>query len=144
MRKGGNIQRVQEVPKFKTIVKQKQNNRKQRQKAAKNILLAKHPTSPLVCISYYFHLLATLFEFFCYDFQFLPGLASKHYAPFRRLLCMHLISLMDMNIFRFFISIIDVVRRYTGSRIEDETITLDFVKKMMDDFKNPKCLHRRY
>ncbi|XP_024632955.1 serine/threonine-protein phosphatase 5 [Medicago truncatula] len=43
-----------------------------------------------------------------------------------------------------FIFFKDVARRYTGSRIEDETITLDFVKKMMDDFKNPKCLHRRY
>jgi len=33
MRKGGNIQRVQEVPKSMKIAKQKQNNRKQRQKA---------------------------------------------------------------------------------------------------------------
>ncbi|CAI0449206.1 unnamed protein product [Linum tenue] len=39
---------------------------------------------------------------------------------------------------------IEVEPNYTGARIEGDTITLDFVKKMMDDFKNEKRLHRRY
>ncbi|KAL5997705.1 hypothetical protein ACLOJK_008635 [Asimina triloba] len=39
---------------------------------------------------------------------------------------------------------IEVEPQYTGARIEGEVITLDFVKKMMDDFKNQKCLHKRY
>ncbi|XP_027061680.2 serine/threonine-protein phosphatase 5 isoform X4 [Coffea arabica] len=33
---------------------------------------------------------------------------------------------------------------YAGARIEGDVVTLDFVKKMMDDFKNQKSLHRRY
>lgn len=33
---------------------------------------------------------------------------------------------------------------YVGARIEGDVVTLDFVKKMMDDFKNQKSLHRRY
>ena len=49
-----------------------------------------------------------------------------------------------MKIFWFFISIIDVEPQYSGARIEGDTITLDFVKKMMDDFKKQKCLHKRY
>lgn len=39
---------------------------------------------------------------------------------------------------------IDVEPQYSGARIEGDTVTLDFVKKMMDDFKNQKCLHKRY
>ncbi|KAK3042422.1 hypothetical protein RJ639_000146 [Escallonia herrerae] len=39
---------------------------------------------------------------------------------------------------------IDVEPQYTGARIEGDVVTLDFVKKMMDDFKNQKFLHRRY
>ncbi|PIA25943.1 hypothetical protein AQUCO_10200008v1 [Aquilegia coerulea] len=39
---------------------------------------------------------------------------------------------------------IEVEPQYTGARIEGEDITLDFIKTMMDDFKNQKCLHRRY
>ncbi|KAL5582610.1 hypothetical protein UlMin_015052 [Ulmus minor] len=39
---------------------------------------------------------------------------------------------------------IDVEQQYTGARIEGDVITLDFVKKMMEDFKNQKCLHKRY
>ncbi|KAF9589155.1 hypothetical protein IFM89_019471, partial [Coptis chinensis] len=39
---------------------------------------------------------------------------------------------------------IEVESQYTGARIEGEVVTLDFVKKMMEDFKNQKCLHRRY
>ncbi|KVH95866.1 Metallophosphoesterase domain-containing protein [Cynara cardunculus var. scolymus] len=38
----------------------------------------------------------------------------------------------------------DVEPQYAGARIEGDVITLDFVKKMMDDFKNQKCLHKRY
>lgn len=38
----------------------------------------------------------------------------------------------------------DVEPEYTGARIEGDVVTLDFVKKMMDDFKNQKCLHKRY
>ncbi|KAG0462922.1 hypothetical protein HPP92_021398 [Vanilla planifolia] len=39
---------------------------------------------------------------------------------------------------------IEVEPQYTGARIEGEVVTLDFVKKMMDDFKNQKCVHKRY
>ncbi|KAJ7963879.1 Serine/threonine protein phosphatase [Quillaja saponaria] len=39
---------------------------------------------------------------------------------------------------------IDVEPQYSGARIEGDEVTLDFVKKMMDDFKNQKCLHKRY
>ncbi|CAN1758896.1 Serine/threonine-protein phosphatase 5, partial [Linum perenne] len=39
---------------------------------------------------------------------------------------------------------IEVESHYSGARIEGDTVTLDFVKKMMDDFKNEKRLHRRY
>ncbi|XP_026392013.1 serine/threonine-protein phosphatase 5-like [Papaver somniferum] len=39
---------------------------------------------------------------------------------------------------------IEVEPQYTGARIEGEVLTLDFVKKMLDDFKNQKSLHRRY
>ncbi|KAJ6805008.1 serine/threonine-protein phosphatase 5 [Iris pallida] len=38
----------------------------------------------------------------------------------------------------------DVEPQYTGARIEGEVVTLDFVKKMIDDFRNQKCLHKRY
>jgi serine/threonine-protein phosphatase 5 len=34
--------------------------------------------------------------------------------------------------------------QYSGARIEGDIVTLDFIKKMMDDFKNQKCLHKRY
>lgn len=34
--------------------------------------------------------------------------------------------------------------QYTRARIDGDVVTLDFVKKMMDDFKNKKCLHKRY
>ncbi|XP_073284033.1 serine/threonine-protein phosphatase 5-like isoform X2 [Primulina huaijiensis] len=39
---------------------------------------------------------------------------------------------------------IDVEPQYSGARIEGDVVTLDFVKQMMDDFKNQKCLHKRY
>ncbi|KAF7815769.1 serine/threonine-protein phosphatase 5 isoform X1 [Senna tora] len=38
----------------------------------------------------------------------------------------------------------DVEPQYSGARIEGDVVTLDFVKKMMDDFKNQKSLHKRY
>ncbi|KAL1332270.1 serine/threonine-protein phosphatase 5 isoform X1 [Arachis ipaensis] len=38
----------------------------------------------------------------------------------------------------------DVEAQYSGARIEGDVVTLEFVKKMMDDFKNQKCLHKRY
>ncbi|XVF14531.1 hypothetical protein REPUB_Repub09cG0069300 [Reevesia pubescens] len=38
----------------------------------------------------------------------------------------------------------EVELQYSGAKIEGDVITLDFVKKMMDDFKNQKCLHKRY
>ncbi|KAM7468328.1 hypothetical protein LguiB_015890 [Lonicera macranthoides] len=34
--------------------------------------------------------------------------------------------------------------QYTSARIEGDVVTLAFVKKMMDDFKNQKSLHKRY
>lgn len=34
--------------------------------------------------------------------------------------------------------------QYSGARIEGEVVTLDLVKKLLDDFKNQKCLHKRY
>lgn len=39
---------------------------------------------------------------------------------------------------------IDVEPQYTGAKIDGEVVTLDFVQKMMDDFKNQKILHKRY
>ncbi|KAF5948329.1 hypothetical protein HYC85_014286 [Camellia sinensis] len=39
---------------------------------------------------------------------------------------------------------IQVEPQYSGARIEGDVVTLDFVKKMMGDFKNQKCLHKRY
>ncbi|XP_020572476.1 serine/threonine-protein phosphatase 5 [Phalaenopsis equestris] len=39
---------------------------------------------------------------------------------------------------------IEVEPQYNGARIEGEVVTLEFIKKMFDDFKNQKCLHRRY
>ncbi|XVF19089.1 hypothetical protein REPUB_Repub11eG0080300 [Reevesia pubescens] len=38
----------------------------------------------------------------------------------------------------------EVEPQYSGAKIEGDYVTLDFVKKMMDDFKNQKCLHKRY
>ncbi|KAJ8422712.1 hypothetical protein Cgig2_022610 [Carnegiea gigantea] len=34
--------------------------------------------------------------------------------------------------------------QYSGARIEGDMVTLDFVRRMMEDFKNQKCLHKRY
>lgn len=39
---------------------------------------------------------------------------------------------------------IDVEPQYSGARIEGEVVTLDFIKKMMEDFRNQKRLHKRY
>ncbi|XP_062008989.1 serine/threonine-protein phosphatase 5 isoform X2 [Rosa rugosa] len=39
---------------------------------------------------------------------------------------------------------IEVEPQYSGARIEGDVVTLDFVKKMMEDFKNQKTLHQRY
>ncbi|CAJ1964431.1 unnamed protein product [Sphenostylis stenocarpa] len=38
----------------------------------------------------------------------------------------------------------DVEPQYSGARIEGDVVTLDFAKKMMEDFKNQKFLHKRY
>ncbi|KAH1053998.1 hypothetical protein GLYMA_08G311000v4 [Glycine max] len=38
----------------------------------------------------------------------------------------------------------DVEPQYSGARIEGDAVTLDFVKKMIEDFKNQKFLHKRY
>ncbi|KAG2717537.1 hypothetical protein I3760_03G181100 [Carya illinoinensis] len=39
---------------------------------------------------------------------------------------------------------LDVEPEYSGARIDGDVVTLDFVKKMIDDFKHEKCLHKRY
>ncbi|KAI6697204.1 hypothetical protein NL676_017323 [Syzygium grande] len=39
---------------------------------------------------------------------------------------------------------LDVEPQYSGARIEGDVVTLDFVKKMIEDFKSQKCLHKRY
>ncbi|KAM5579974.1 serine/threonine-protein phosphatase 5 [Rosa sericea] len=39
---------------------------------------------------------------------------------------------------------LEVEPQYSGARIEGDVVTLDFVKKMMEDFKNQKTLHQRY
>nr|GMC72696.1 serine/threonine-protein phosphatase 5 isoform X1 [Ipomoea batatas] len=46
--------------------------------------------------------------------------------------------------FIFFFTLVEVEPQYTGARIEGDVVTLDFVKKMMEDFKSQKNLHRRY
>ncbi|XP_010525309.1 PREDICTED: serine/threonine-protein phosphatase 5 isoform X2 [Tarenaya hassleriana] len=38
----------------------------------------------------------------------------------------------------------EVEPQYSGARIEGDEVTLDFVKNMMEDFKNQKTLHKRY
>ncbi|XP_047331501.1 serine/threonine-protein phosphatase 5-like isoform X2 [Impatiens glandulifera] len=38
----------------------------------------------------------------------------------------------------------DVGPQYSGAKIEGDTVTLDFVKQMMEDFKNQKSLHNKY
>jgi len=43
-----------------------------------------------------------------------------------------------------FVLMLDVEPQYSGARIEGDVVTLDFVKKMMEDFKNQKFLHKRY
>lgn len=40
--------------------------------------------------------------------------------------------------------IVEVEPQYSGARIEGEEVTLDFVKTMLEDFKNQKTLHKRY
>lgn len=37
----------------------------------------------------------------------------------------------------------EVEKSYQGARIEDDKISLDFVKKMMDDFKQQRSVHSR-
>ncbi|CAI9785363.1 unnamed protein product [Fraxinus pennsylvanica] len=49
-----------------------------------------------------------------------------------------------MLTYLYSVSLLNVEPQYTGARIEDTVVTLDFVKKMMDNFKNQKCLHKRY
>ncbi|CAN8286790.1 unnamed protein product [Cochlearia groenlandica] len=39
---------------------------------------------------------------------------------------------------------IEVEPQYSGARIEGEEVTLDFVKQMMEGFKDQKTLHKRY
>ncbi|XP_047942406.1 serine/threonine-protein phosphatase 5 isoform X1 [Salvia hispanica] len=39
---------------------------------------------------------------------------------------------------------LEVDSQYSGARIEGDVVTLDFVKKMLEDFKNQKFLHKRY
>ena len=34
--------------------------------------------------------------------------------------------------------------QYSGARIDGDVVTLEFVKQMLEDFKNQKCLHKRY
>jgi serine/threonine-protein phosphatase 5 len=38
----------------------------------------------------------------------------------------------------------EVEDSYQGARLEGDNITLEFVKKMMDDFKNQRSVHKRY
>uniref|UniRef100_A0A0A9DA26 protein-serine/threonine phosphatase n=1 Tax=Arundo donax TaxID=35708 RepID=A0A0A9DA26_ARUDO len=39
---------------------------------------------------------------------------------------------------------IEVEPQYTGARIVGDAVTLDFIKKMLDDFKKQKYIHKRY
>ncbi|GAV77161.1 LOW QUALITY PROTEIN: Metallophos domain-containing protein/TPR_1 domain-containing protein/PPP5 domain-containing protein/TPR_11 domain-containing protein [Cephalotus follicularis] len=39
---------------------------------------------------------------------------------------------------------LEVEPQYSGARMEGDVVTLDFVKKMLDGFKNQKNLHKRY
>lgn len=38
----------------------------------------------------------------------------------------------------------EVEDSYQGARLEDDNITLEFVQKMMDDFKQQRSIHTRY
>ncbi|KAG4935590.1 hypothetical protein JHK84_049793 [Glycine max] len=46
--------------------------------------------------------------------------------------------------FRSLLHDLDVEPQYSGARIEGDVVTLNFVKKMIEDFKNQKFLHKRY
>lgn len=46
--------------------------------------------------------------------------------------------------FCFIWDLTEVDAQYTGARIEGDTVTLDFVKHMMGEFKKQKCIHKRY
>lgn len=50
---------------------------------------------------------------------------------------------ITLLMFFFSISFVEVEPQYSGARIEGEEVTLDFVKQMMEDFKNQKTLHKR-
>ncbi|KAK4741746.1 hypothetical protein SAY87_025334 [Trapa incisa] len=39
---------------------------------------------------------------------------------------------------------LEVEPQYSGAKIEGDIVSLDFVKKMVDDFRNQKSLHKRY
>lgn len=52
----------------------------------------------------------------------------------------HLLCLVKFH----FIWNLDVEPEYSGARIDGDAVTLDFVKKMIDDFKHEKILHKRY
>lgn len=39
---------------------------------------------------------------------------------------------------------LDVEPQYAGPRVDGEEITIDFVKAMLDEFKEQKCIHKRY
>lgn len=39
---------------------------------------------------------------------------------------------------------IEVEPQYSGARIEGDTVTLEFINNMLEDFKNQKCVHKRY
>lgn len=38
----------------------------------------------------------------------------------------------------------EVKSSYQGARLEDDNVTLEFVQKMMDDFKQQRSIHSRY
>lgn len=54
-----------------------------------------------------------------------------------------ILSLYQSTNFYLFNIIVEVEPQYSGARIEGEEVTLDFVKNMMEDFKNQKTLHKR-
>jgi hypothetical protein len=52
--------------------------------------------------------------------------------------------LVDIVVNIFFLYVPEVEPQYTGPRVDGDTITLDFVKAMLDEFEKQKCIHKRY
>ncbi|EMS49337.1 Serine/threonine-protein phosphatase 5 [Triticum urartu] len=75
------------------------------------------------------------------DFQQVPVFEFPYFLAHHFLLY---VNVATNGTLAFFPCAIKVEPQYTGARIDGDTITLDFVKQMLEDFKTQKCIHKRY